>query len=237
MELTALFTYAKETLEVVGKHPINKIEKMPHNVKKKVISHESDVIKLILAADPLTDELELLVFLLHTLARIDEALKMTWDDLNFEKRTVTKYTKKTKDGSDKDVTVKMNDELYDTLWNMWKNRKQNTWLFYNERYNRYQHRPKFMKGICKRAGIVPPFGFQTLRHLMASLLIDNPKVSTKTLQGILGHAEQRTTEIYMHELDGANVEAMDSIPGKFARKPQKVRSKAPHKIKKGFSEN
>ncbi len=218
-DLSALFTYSKEILEVVLSNPIKKIDKMPHSVKKKVIPQENDVIKLILAADPKTDERDLLVFLLHTLARIDEALRMTWDDVNFEKRVVTKLTRKTKDGSYKEVPVKINDELYDVLWKMWENKTQGTWVFYNKRTkNRFIYRPKFMKGVCKRAGIVPHFGFHTLRHLMSSLMADNPKISTKTIQKILGHSEMKTTEIYLHELDGAVETAMDSISGKFTQK-------------------
>jgi len=66
---------------------------------------------------------------------------------------------------------------------MWQNRSQDTWLFYNQNaQNRYMYRPKLMKGLCKRAGIKPHFGFHTLRHLMASLMADNPKTSTKTIQ-------------------------------------------------------
>jgi len=159
---------------------------------------------------------------------------MTWEDINFKKRSVTKYTKKTKDGSYKPVSVKMNDELHGVLWQMWNNRKQNTWLFYNEKYdNRFQHRPKFMKGLCKRAGIVPYFTFHKLRHLMSSLLNDDPKVATKTIQSILGHAEQRTTEIYLHELPGGVEDAMDSISGKFMPKEQNVPPESATRNEKG----
>jgi integrase len=75
-----------------------------------------------------------------------------------------------------------------------------------------------MMGLCKRAGIIPHFGFHTLRHLMSSLMADNPKISTKTIQKILGHETQKITEIYLHELDGAVGDAMDSISGKFTQK-------------------
>ena len=81
-----------------------------------------------------------------------------------------------------------------------------------------------MKGLCKKAN-VEPFGFHSLRHLMSSLLDDDPKVSTKTIQKILGHASQRTTEIYLHELDGAVKNAMDSISGKFTYSPKKPQPK------------
>ena len=50
---------------------------------------------------------------------------------------------------------------------------------------------------------------------MASLMADNPKTSTKTIQKVLGHSEARTTEIYLHELDGAVEKAMDDLSNKF----------------------
>lgn len=81
-----------------------------------------------------------------------------------------------------------------------------------------------MKGLCKRAGIETCFAFHTLRHLMASLLADNPKVTTKKIQKILGHSQARTTEIYVHSLDGRIENAMESFSGKFI--PEKTRKSA-----------
>ncbi len=215
-ELSSLFTYAKDKLEVIDRNPVKKIDKLPHTAARKRVPHGDDIIKLLEAADPETDEKDLLIVLLHTLARIDEVLRLTWDDINFERRVLTKWTRKTKDGSYKSIQVAINDELYYTLIKMWKSRKQDRWVFYNEKTNtRFYHRPKFMKGLCKRAGIVPYFGFHTLRHLMASILVDNPKISIKTIQKILGHSEARTTEIYLHSIDGAIETAMDSISGIF----------------------
>jgi integrase len=224
-ELSAFFKYCKNILEKIIRNPCKKIDKLPHTVAEKKIPQETDIIKLILVADPKTDEKELLIVLLHTLARIDEALRLSWQDINFEKKILTKWTRKTRDGSYKKIKVSINEELFNTLWIMWQNRKQEKWGFYNERAEtRYMNRPKFMKGLCKRAGIIPHFGFHTLRHLMASLMSDNPKTSTKTIQKILGHSEMKTTEIYLHELDGAVENAMDALSGRFTPKePAKVK--------------
>jgi len=234
-ELSSLFSYAENILEAIDRNPVKKIEKLPHTVARKRVPREHDIIKLFLAADPATDEKELLIVLLHTLARIDEVLRLTWEDINFEKRILTKWTRKTHGGSYKAVTVTINDELYSTLWKMWQNRKQDTWVFFNEKTNkRFRHRPKFMKGLCKRAGIDPYFGFHTLRHLMASLLADNPKISTKTIQNILGHSEARTTEIYLHKLDGTIEDAMHSISGRFEPKIEKPQPETATKNVKSF---
>ena len=226
-ELSALFAYAIDVLEVIIRNPCKKISKLPHSVVEKQIPQEKDVISLILAANPKTDEKDLLIVLLHTLARIDEALRLTWQDINFEKKTLTKWTRKTRDGSYKKIVVSINEELHDTIWRMWQDRKQEKWLFFNEKTgNRYMNRPKFMKGLCKRAGITPHFGFHTLRHLMASLMADNPKTSTKTIQKVLGHSELKTTEIYLHEIDGAIENAMDDLSGRFTPKEVSKNEKA-----------
>ncbi len=225
-QLSAFFTYAKDILESIEKNPCRKIALLPHTANEKQIPKEADVIKLILATNPKTDERDLVIVLLHTLARIDEALRLTWADINFEKKTLIKWTRKTKDGSYKKVMISINQELNATLWRMWQNRKQDQWVFYNEKTeNRYFHRPKFMRGLCKKAGIVPHFGFHTLRHLMASLMADNPKTSTKTIQKVLGHSAHKTTEIYLHELDGAVENAMDALSGKFVIKEDKKHRK------------
>ncbi len=70
---------------------------------------------------------------------------------------------------------------------------------------------------------------------MASLLADNPKISTKTIQNILGHSEARTTEIYLHKLDGAIENAMDSISGRFEPKMKNRNQKPQPKIQKALS--
>jgi len=232
-ELSALFSYAKNTLEVISRNPVQKTSKLPHNVAIKQIPKEENIIKILLAANHETDEKDLLIVLLHTLARIDEILRLQWEDVNFEKRIVTKWSKKTRDGSYKAIPVNMNNELYDTLWKRWQERKHGIWVFHNKRTNdRYYKRPKLMKALCKRAG-VPPFGFHQLRHLMASLMADNPKISTKTIQKILGHSESRTTEIYLHELDGAIQVAMESISGKFSLNSANPQHNPQPKTKKG----
>lgn len=46
-----------------------------------------------------TDEQDLLSVIIHTLGRIDEVLRLRWEDVNFEKRLVTLWTRKQKDGA------------------------------------------------------------------------------------------------------------------------------------------
>lgn len=218
-DLSALFSYAQKQLQIIDKNPCQAVDKMPHSSREKRMLSEQDILKLVLATDPQTDERDLLLVVLHTLARIDEILRLTWKDVNFEKRIVTKWTRKRKGGAYQPIIVSMNNDLYDILWNRWRIRQQNEWVFYNEKTKtRFNHRPKFMKGLCKRAGIDPPFGFHDLRHFMATLLNDSRKVTTRTIQEILGHTNLKTTEIYLHSRDRNHEEAMQELEGRFAVK-------------------
>jgi integrase len=99
------------------------------------------------------------------------------------------------------------------------------------------NRPKMMSSICKRAGLIPIgkgkrkiekgndkgkieeinlyYGFHALRHFMASYLVDQEKVSTKAVSGLLRHKNLRTTEIYLHSIDESQRAATKQIEGKF----------------------
>ena len=68
-DISALFNYAMETLEVLEKNPCLKVSNLPHTPKIKQIPKEKDIIKLLLVADPNTDERDILIVLLHSLAQ------------------------------------------------------------------------------------------------------------------------------------------------------------------------
>jgi integrase len=137
------------------------------------------------------DERPLLVILAHTLARIDEILRLTWQDVNFDQATVTPWTRKNKAGEWKARIISMNSDLRRMLLDMWNRRLQEKWVFFNPRENNpYLRRPKFMKSLCRRAAI-PEYGFHAIRHFKATYLHDIMKVPTGVLSGILGHENRR----------------------------------------------
>jgi integrase len=178
-ELSALFEYTKNILEAIPNNPVLKISKLPHTPERKIIPTEKQVLSILMMCDLQSDERDLLLCVLLTVARIDEILRLRWEDVNFERKTVTKFTKKRKGAVYEPIVVPMNVDLYNVLWKMWEKRVQEVWVFYNEKTgSRYQHRPKFMNGLCKRAGIDPPFGFHALRHYMSSMMADSQKMST-----------------------------------------------------------
>lgn len=209
------FHICPENKRVITHNPCWDLDKMPHTPKRKYVPPEKDIIKLILAADPETDEKDIILTLIHTASRIDEVLRLTWEDVDFKKRTVTKWTKKRKSGSYEPVVVHMNEALHQILEKRWASKENEKWVFYNNKTgNRYNHRPKLMKGLCKRAGIEPAFGFHNIRHFVASYLADSEQIS-KAIGGLLGHKSLQTTEIYLHSIDGSEREAICRLSGKF----------------------
>jgi len=75
---------------------------------------------------------------------------------------------------------------------------------------RYTARKKFLKGLCKKAG-VKEISFHALRRFFASLLADKHKESMPTIQKLLGHASVNTTERYVQRIHGDTRAAVAKI--------------------------
>ena len=154
-DLSALFTWLISTLKLPMANPCNDIKKLPHSPARKAPPSEEDILRLIVAATP-GDERDILIACLHTLGRIDEVLRLRWEDVNFDKQTVTLWTRKRRNSSYEADALPMSPELYDVLKARFAEREQEEWVFYNEDTGtRFMHRPKMMDSICKRAGCEP----------------------------------------------------------------------------------
>lgn len=158
-ELSALFNWAKRIYSAQLPFLVNPcigVEAMTHVTIEKTIPTEKEVLRMIAASNP-GDERDILLVCLQTLGRIDEVLRLRWtEDVNFDKRYVTLWTRKRKNGAYEPDVLPMNQDLYDVLWSRWNDRKQDRWVFYNKKKEtRYKHRPRMMDSICKRAGCTP----------------------------------------------------------------------------------
>lgn len=146
-----------------------------------------------------------------------EINRLTWDDVDFERRTVVLYTRKKKGGHLTPRKIPMTTRPYSMLDKRYKNRdKAKSWVFWGRHWSRkaggfiegpYQHRKDLMAMLCKRAG-VRHFGFHALRHFGASIL-ERANVPIGSIQRILGHENRSTTEIYLHSIGEAEREAME----------------------------
>ncbi len=139
-----------------------------------------------------------------TFARRGEILNWTWEDINFEKKWYRLWTRKRlhSDMQADYFPLPEDSELYRALKWQWEHRdKSSPYVFTNpETGEKFTHRNRFMKGVCKRAG-VKPFGIKAFRKYGPSVLNDIHRVSIKKLQRLLRHQTQTTTEIYLKKID------------------------------------
>ena len=195
-------------------NPTKGISFFPVEKKVKYIPPKEDVLKVILAADP--DTQDYLNTIKETMGRMSEINRLTWEDINFKEWFVVLYTRKKKGGHLTPRKVPMTRKLFEVLSHRYEHRdKSKPWVFWYRYWDRkekrwreepYKDRKKIMRTLCRKAG-VKYFRFHALRHLGASML-DNAKVGIGSIQRILGHENRTTTEIYLHSIGEAEREAM-----------------------------
>ena len=102
-------------------NPFDETEKYAHDTGPQYTPPIEDVLRLLAVAK--RQERIFLDCYLQTGARRSEIFRMLWTDVDFDRRTVRLGTRKTKDGSMSYRTIEMSDDLYETLWWQWQNRK------------------------------------------------------------------------------------------------------------------
>jgi len=223
--ILAMWSWGVKRLDLPS-NPVAKIDKLPHDVQKQYTPPEKDVLKVLAVAT--REERVFLDCYLHTAARRSEIFRWDWnEDINFDKREVRLGTRKTKDGSMEYEWLPMNDDLYNSLMWLWKNKPHvdSPYVFVNTAPGPYYGQPfvgrrRFLKGLCKRAG-VEPFGFHALRRYVASIFADKHKVSAKTIQRILRHKNLSTTEKYLENIHHDLRETMGLLTQENGKVPEK----------------
>jgi integrase len=128
-----------------------------------------------LAAEP--DTQDYLVAIQETLARMGEINRLTWEDVDLDRKTVVLYTRKKKGGHLTPRKVPMTTKVYNMLDKRYKNRDQTkAWVFWGRHWSTtaegfvegpYKDRKKIMGTLCRKVG-VRYFRYHALRHYGAS---------------------------------------------------------------------
>lgn len=193
---------APRTLEY---NPFKMIDDYPVSKKKRYVPPTVHVENLLAAVKDGDDEdLYLYILILATLgARPAEPLKMTWEDVAFERNIVTLWTKKKKGGKETPRSLEAPRELMEKLQERKDKRPDSKYVF--QQRNAIKPRPS---GALSKAVIqlsrtlfekkIEPYA---LRHWRASRWSEQG-VPLATISKRLGHDMSTTTDIYMHSLRG-----------------------------------
>ncbi|WP_236608444.1 tyrosine-type recombinase/integrase [Pseudodesulfovibrio aespoeensis] len=153
----------------------------------------------------------------ETLARSVEVHRLKWKRVNFEDRYVELKTFKNKDRKPVLRQVPMTDKLYEVLSELYARRDpEKEWVFWCRSYSHKlkrmvdgpytKGRYTMLKTACRKAG-VGYYSFHRFRASGASVM-DNNGALISGIQHLLGHADRRSTEIYLEKLRNVERDAM-----------------------------
>jgi integrase len=235
--LRAVFNYGMHpTRNWIVSNPTRGIQFFPVDKRIKYVPPREDVLRVILAANP--DTQDYLWTIALTMGRMSEINRLTWEDVNLEQRYVVLYTRKKRGGHRTPRKVPMADKLFELLSRRFKNRdKRIPWVFWHRYWSRkeqetvagpYLDRNRIMEVLCEKAG-VRYFRFHALRHFGASML-EQSGVPVGSIQRLLGHENRTTTELYLHSIGDSERRAIEVLGGNFSENSHNF----PTKMHKGL---
>jgi integrase len=228
--LRACFNWGRKELDLAV-NPSSNIGYFPEEKLLPYVPPEEDLDKVLKVARP--QDKDYLWLIRDTLARVGEINRLRWDDVDFEKREVTLYTRKKRGGHLTPRQVPMTMMVYNILWNRYEKRDPDVpWVFWRYGCHKkdprtgerikgpYDYRKKLLRSLCKRAG-VKPFGYHALRHYGAKYL-DELGVREPEIQAVLGHDNRSTTHHYLKRIRKASRSAIEAMEQASMRSRLKV---------------
>ena len=137
----------------------------------------------------------IIMYLLSTGARLNEALQARWDHINLERRVWRIPATNSKSG--KVRAVPLNDSAIDVL-NEVGTKDKSEWVFPSKRNHGqpFVSLQRVWSRLRKESGLIF-LRIHDLRHQHASMLINNGRTLYE-VQQILGHSTSKVTERYSH---------------------------------------
>ncbi|MDL2267675.1 tyrosine-type recombinase/integrase [Desulfovibrio sp. OttesenSCG-928-G15] len=202
VELKGLWNWAIRK-NLYQSNPFRPIEPFPEDRFIRRVPTAEEMAKVRLAAKG--DERDFIDTLYFTGARLSEICKLTWNDVNFEARTITLWTRKRRSGALEPRTMGMVERLEAILEARWKSPQRHDTFVFSDVVGRPLRKDhpwllNLFTGLCERAG-VERFTAHCIRHHVATRLKDSRKATAFQIKEFLGHMNLTTTEKYLHELD------------------------------------
>jgi integrase len=214
--LRACFNWGKGE-DLVVCNPCDDVSFFPEEKRKPYVPPPEDIDKVISIVTP--DSQDYLWLIRDTMARCGEINDLRWEDVDFENREITLYTRKKRGGHRTPRQVPMTQMAYNILKKRNEHRDPDVpWVFW--RYScdsetgemvkgPYPYRKDLLLRACDRAGI-RRFSYHALRHCGASIL-DAVGVAEAEIQEILGHDNRSTTHHYLQRIIKANRSAIEAM--------------------------
>ncbi len=196
-DLKAMFNYFKR-IHSIQHNPLLHIDEYSHDVVPPYVPPREDILKLLLVTKG-QDRAMLDVFR-YTAARRSEVMRLTWEDVDFQARTIRLKTHKNRKGQWKAYYVPMSDALYQSLQAHWKKRDKESSYVFTHKGKPYARREDWLIRLCDKAKI-KPFGFHSFRRAFASSIMATGKASLKDVSLLLGHSSVRNTELYLRSIN------------------------------------
>jgi len=105
--------------------PLALVSKLLVETPEKVIPTPDKLARRLVAAGA---EGLLLLVVFHPMARIDEVLRLKWEDVHFGQKALRLRTRKRGSGSWEYGWLPMNEDLEKVLWGSWQNRRNAEWV-------------------------------------------------------------------------------------------------------------
>lgn len=142
---------------------------------------------------------KLFLFYLLTAARRNEALDLSWGDIDLELKQITFRKTKTK----RDRTIPISLELMQVVVSLDRSKPKPFPL-------KPDNVTRLFKRYTQRAGIRPEIHLHCLRHTVATDLV-RKGVPMKKISELLGHSSIKTTEVYTHIVSDDLRDVADAI--------------------------
>lgn len=193
--LAAAWAWGSKYLGMPKDNPFADVDKFPEVEHPRYMPPESDFWKIYDEAQG--EDKTLLLTYLHTGGRKMEILKLKWDDIDLDNKTVRLWTRKRQDGSLQFDLIPLTAQLAEALADHAKS-KRGEYVFCHEDGKPFTDRGHFIPRLCEKAG-VPRFNYHGIRHLTASILA-KAGFDMPTIQALLRHKNVMTTTRYVHNL-------------------------------------
>lgn len=192
--------------EVIPSNPVSRIKlfNADNRIEVNLDTEQFERLLYVLKSDSNRAVCQVILYLLCTGARLNEALSATWDQIDRENRVWKIPAKVSKSG--KVRAVPLTDAALNVLNEL--STKEGHLFVSPKTKGKLTHVHKVWDRLRKEAGL-PSFRIHDCRHTFASMLV-NSGHSLYAVQTILGHSSHSVTERYAHVSSRTMMEAATS---------------------------